>query len=166
MSKDIYCILLGNKLWCMYLFLEKSKLWDGVLHNRTSMWHWQRLSVPHSSLSATAQVTAGLWHLVSMACQLKANVPTCPPLYVAPLRILTGLSYCVHTKPKATGHLHLRGGAGSASVDNHNGGWVSVRCVWWRRREEKKSGSESCPVYLAVNRWKVGGKVETERKDD
>ena len=150
---------------CICFFEEKSKLGDGVLHNRPSMWHWQRLSVPHSSLSAAAQAAAGLWHLVSMACQLKANVPTCPALYVAPFRILTGLSYCVHTEPKATGHLHLRGGAGSASVDNRSAGWVSVRRVWWRwRGEEKKSGSERCPVYLAVNRWRVGGKVETERE--
>lgn len=33
---------------------------------------------------AAAQVAAGLWHLISMACQLKANVPTCPPLCVGP----------------------------------------------------------------------------------
>lgn len=73
------------------------------------------------SLPAATQAAAGLWHLISMACQLKANVPTCPPLCVAPLQILTGLSYCLLTEPKATGHLHLRGGAGSASVDNHSG---------------------------------------------
>lgn len=73
------------------------------------------------SLPAAAQVAAGLWHLISMACQPKANVPTCPPLYVAPLQIPTGLSYCLLTEPKATGHLHLRGGAGSASVDNRSG---------------------------------------------
>lgn len=47
------------------------------------------------SLPAATQVSAGLWHLISMACQLKANVPTCPPLYVALLQILAGLSYCL-----------------------------------------------------------------------
>lgn len=80
-----------------------------------------RLPLSRRSPLAAAQVAAGLWHLISMACQLKANVPTCPPLYVAPLQILTGLSYCLLTEPKATGHLHLRGVAGSASVDNHSG---------------------------------------------
>lgn len=41
----------------------------------------------------------------------------------APLQILTGLSYCLLAEPKATGHLHPRGGAGSASVE------ITVACV-------------------------------------
>lgn len=94
--------------------------------------------LPHS-LHAAAQLAAGLWHLISMACQLKANVPTCPPLYVAPLQILTGLSYCLLTQPKATGHLHLRGWAGSASVDSHSGMWASVSCVWRQRRGKSRA---------------------------
>ena len=139
---------LNKLLYKLYLFFEKSKLGDGVPHNRTSMWHWQRLSVPHSSLSAAAQVTAGLWHLVSMACQLKANVPTCPPLYVAPLRILTGLSYCVHTKPKATGHLHLRGG-GRECLCGQSQWRVSERalCVVMARRGKEERITELPSVF-------------------
>lgn len=82
-----------------------------------------------------------LWHLISMACQLKANVPTCLPLYVALLQILPGLSYCLLTEPKATSHLHLRGGAGSACVDDESDVWASERCVW-RRGEEKERADQ------------------------
>lgn len=110
-----------------------------------------RLSPSLRSLPAGAQVAAGLRHLISMACQLKANVPTCPPLYVALLQILTGLSYCLLIQPKATKHLHLRGGAGSVSVDDPSAVHVYV-CVTRRRERKKESRSESGPVHLPVNR--------------
>lgn len=108
-------------------------------------------AVSPTRLAAAVQVSAGLWHLISMACQLKANVPTCPPLYVAPLHILTGLSYCLLAEPKATGHLHLRGGAGECLCGQSQ--WrVSERTLCGGREREKESRSESSPVYLPVNR--------------
>lgn len=143
-----------------------------VLHSRPSMWHWWTLSVPSGPLppqslqphrSPLACGTSFPWHA--------SWRQMCPPALLCvwgPLQILTGLSYCLLTEPKATGYLHVRGGAGSASVGNPSGVWASVRCVW-RLGEGKESSSESSPVYLPVNRWRaeergVGGKVETEKE--
>lgn len=95
-------------------------------------------AVSPTRLPAAAQLAAGLWHLISIGCQLKANMPTCPPLYVAPLQILTGLSYCLLAKPKATGHLHLRGGAGSVSADNHTAACERAFAVCGSEKTGKK----------------------------
>lgn len=112
----------------------------------------QSLSAPSFAPPATAQVTAGFWHLISMACQLKANVSTCPSLYVASFQILTGLSYCLFTEPKASSHLHLRGGAqqrlcglSQRSTSEH------LLCAT-AGRGKGESGSERSPVYLLGNR--------------
>ena len=125
-----------------------------------------RLPLALRSPLAASQVAAGLWHLISMACQLKANVPTCLPLCVALLQSVTGLSYCLLTEPKATGHLHLRGGAGSASVDTDTGVWTSVRCVW-RWGEEKESADQSAAqsiCYLTNEEYRRGEWEERWRR--
>lgn len=112
----------------------------------------QSPSAPSLAPPATAQVTAGFWHLISMACQLKANVSTCPSLYVASLQILTGLSYCLFTEPKATSHLHLRGGARERLCGLSQ--WsTSQRLPCATARRGKGEGeSERSPVYLLGNR--------------
>ena len=85
-----------------------------------------------------------------MAYQLKTNVPTCLPLHVAPLQILTGLSYCLLTERKATGYLHPRDGVGGAAVDNRG-----VRVCVMTSRGKGESRSESSPSNLPVNRWRA-----------
>lgn len=61
-------------------------------------------------LAAGAQVTAGLRLLISMHCQLKADMPTCTPLCEALLSTLAGLFYCLLTADK--GHWTFASAAG------------------------------------------------------
>lgn len=70
---------------------------------------------PRCDLSASAQVAAGLWHLISMLCQLKANMPTCTPLCVGLLQIPAGLFIIIVSfkQRKYTGRMQVRGGTGS-----------------------------------------------------
>lgn len=118
------------------------------------------------SALSLAQVTAGFWHLISMACQLKANVSTCPSLYIASPQILTGLSYCLFTEPKATSHLHLRDGARERLCGLSQQSTSRCLLCATARRGKGESGSERSPVYLLGNKRRaeeraVGGKVET-----
>lgn len=121
-------------------------------------------AVSPTRLPAAARLAAGLWHLISIGCQLKANMPTCPPLYVAPLQILSGLFYCLLAKPKATGHLHPRGGAGSVSEDSRAVAWCEPAFAVCGAEERGKRADQRAALSICQfideeqRRGGVGGK--------
>lgn len=109
---------------------------------------------------AAAQVAAGLWHLISMACQLKANVPTGRPLYVALLQILTGLSYCLLSEPKAICIWEVEQGVPVWTI--------TVACermyaVCGGEEGKRRKDQERSPVCLPVNRWRAEEREWEER---
>lgn len=71
----------------------------------------------------------------------------------------TGLSYCLHAEPKATGHLHGRGGAGSAFCGRSR--WrAGERTLSVCRRGEKKRRADHRAVCQLIDEEQTRGEWE------